>query len=115
FAFGGPAELADALGQVLGAERVCARLRAFTGGRNLWVEAAIAVLTEDFDRAIALYERADAVVDVALVRLRAAQRHVEAGRRAEADAYLSPALAFFRSVRATRYMREGEALLAAAS
>jgi hypothetical protein len=55
------------------------------------------------------------VTDVAVVRLQAAQRLVEAGRRAEADAYLQPALAFFRSVRATRYVREAEALLAAAS
>src|SRR5262249_15187147 len=96
FAFGGPAELADALGHGLGAERVCASLSATTGRRMLWPEAGIALLTGDFDRAIELYESADDVVDVALARLRAAEGLVQAGRQAEADAYLQPALAFFR-------------------
>jgi tetratricopeptide (TPR) repeat protein len=51
----------------------------------------------------------------AYARLRAAQRLVSEGRRAEADVQLRKALAFYRSVGATRYVREGEALLAAAS
>ena len=38
-----------------------------------------------------------------------------AGRRAEADAQLGPALAVYRGVGATRYVREGEALLAASA
>ena len=37
------------------------------------------------------------------------------GRRAEADAELKRSLAFWRSVGATAYVREGEALLAEAS
>jgi hypothetical protein len=37
---------------------------------------------------------------------------VAEGRRAEADAQLEQALAFYRSVGATRYIREAEALLA---
>jgi hypothetical protein len=45
--------------------------------------------------------------------LRAAGKLVAAGRRVEADEQLGRALAFFRSVGATRYIREGEALLAA--
>jgi hypothetical protein len=45
-------------------------------------------------------------------RLRAAEALVAEGRRAEADEQLRPALAFYRSVRATRYVQEGEALLA---
>jgi len=49
----------------------------------------------------------------AAVRLRAAARLVAEGHRAEADAQLQQALAFYRSVGATRYIREGEALLAA--
>jgi len=40
---------------------------------------------------------------------------VEEGRRAEADEHLRRALAFYRSVRATRYIREGETLLAASA
>ncbi len=47
------------------------------------------------------------------MRLRAAERLVADGRRAEADVQLQKALAFYRSVGATRYIREGEALLAA--
>ena len=46
-------------------------------------------------------------------RLRAARALVDENRRAEADAQLHRALAFYRSVGATRYIREGEALLAA--
>jgi hypothetical protein len=51
----------------------------------------------------------------ARARLRAAERLVAEGRRAEADAHLSEALGFYRSVGATRYVREAEALLVAAS
>jgi predicted negative regulator of RcsB-dependent stress response len=49
----------------------------------------------------------------AFTRLRAAAQLVDAGRRAQADEQLQRALAFYRSVGATRYIREGEALLAA--
>jgi hypothetical protein len=40
---------------------------------------------------------------------------VREGRRAEADAELKRSLAFWRSVGATAYVREGEALLAASA
>jgi class 3 adenylate cyclase/tetratricopeptide (TPR) repeat protein len=49
----------------------------------------------------------------AAVRLRAAEHLVAQGRRAEADVQLQKALAFYRLVGATRYIREGEVLLAA--
>jgi hypothetical protein len=48
-------------------------------------------------------------------RLRAVEQLLAEGRRAEADEQLRRSLAFWKSVRATRYIREGEALLAAAS
>ena len=48
----------------------------------------------------------------AYARLRAAKELVEEGKRAEADAELNRSLAFWREVGATRYVREGEALLA---
>ena len=51
----------------------------------------------------------------AFFRLRAAEQLVEEGRRPEADVQLRPALAFYRGVGATRYVREGEALLAASA
>jgi hypothetical protein len=53
--------------------------------------------------------------DEAYTRLRAARELVAAGRRAEADEQLSRSLAFYRAVGATRYVREGEALLAASA
>jgi hypothetical protein len=53
--------------------------------------------------------------DEAYARLRAARELVAAGRRAEADEQLGRALAFYRAVGATRYVREGEALLAASA
>ena len=49
------------------------------------------------------------------MRLWAAEWLLEQGRRAEADAELERSLAFWRSVGATRYLRQGDALLAAAS
>jgi hypothetical protein len=53
--------------------------------------------------------------DEANTRLRAARELVSAGRRADADEQLRRALAFYRLVGATRYVREGEALLAASA
>jgi hypothetical protein len=48
----------------------------------------------------------------AFTRLRAAAQLVVAGRRAEANEQLAKGLAFYRTVGATRYLREGEILLA---
>ena len=49
------------------------------------------------------------------MRLRAAGQLVEQGRRAEADAELRRALPFWRAAGATRYVLEGESLLAASA
>ena len=46
-------------------------------------------------------------------RLAAAEALAADGRRADADEQIARALVFFRSVGATRYIREGEAILAA--
>jgi class 3 adenylate cyclase/tetratricopeptide (TPR) repeat protein len=48
----------------------------------------------------------------ALVRLRAGERLLETGRRAEGEAQLARALDFFRSVQATAYLQEAERALA---
>ena len=53
--------------------------------------------------------------DEAQDRLAAARLLVAQGRRAEADEQLRRALAFYRSVGASRYVREGESLLAASA
>jgi hypothetical protein len=52
---------------------------------------------------------------VAAVRLRAARAYAAQGRPAEAAEQLAPALAFYREVGASAYLREAEALLAEAS
>ena len=73
------------------------------------------VLDENF---AALADRDEAegrLVSAARAHLRAAEQFVGEGRRAEADMHLDKALAFYRSVGATRYVREAEGLLAAAS
>ena len=77
--------------------------------------AGRAVLARDFESAASIYEAMGAVRSAALARLRAAEQLVDAGRRAEADAQLQQALAFFRSVGARRYVERGEALLAASA
>ena len=50
--------------------------------------------------------------DAAAADLRAAEVAIGTRRRAEGDVHLGRALAFWRSVGATRFVREGEALLA---
>jgi class 3 adenylate cyclase/tetratricopeptide (TPR) repeat protein len=77
-----------------------------------WVSAAEAYIEGRYTEAADLYATLS-VSDEAWARLRAARSLLEAGARAEADVQLQKALAFFRSVGATRSIREGEALLAA--
>ena len=84
-----------------------------TRADRAWVRAAAAVLEGDFVRAADIAAEHAFVVYEAELRLRAAEALVAEGRRAEADVQLQQALAFYRSVGATRFIREGEALLAA--
>ena len=77
-----------------------------------WTEAAGASLRGDVVQAAdLLHEIGDAELE-SLARLRAARRLVAEGRRAEADEQLQRSLAFWRSVGATRYIRQAEELLA---
>ena len=48
--------------------------------------------------------------DAALVRMHAAQRHIAKGRKDAAKKQLALALVFWRSVGATRFIEEAEAL-----
>jgi tetratricopeptide (TPR) repeat protein len=77
-----------------------------------WAEAGSAICSGDFRRAADVLAEIGYRPGEAYARLRAARELVEEGKRAEADAELTPALAFWREVGATRYVREGEALLA---
>jgi class 3 adenylate cyclase/tetratricopeptide (TPR) repeat protein len=93
-----------------------ARLRAAVdaGPAVPWLAATAALIGRDFAAAGAVLDEIGAPSAAALVRLWGAEWLVEQGRRAEADALLEPSLAFWRSVGATRYLRQSEALLAAA-
>jgi hypothetical protein len=83
--------------------------------KSPWLRASLAVASRDFRAAADLIGGMGVVSHEAFFRLRAAEQLVDEGRRAEADEQLRRALAFFRSVGATRYVREGEALLAASA
>ena len=80
-----------------------------------WGGAALAVARGDLVGAADLLHERGAATFEAHARLRAARRLAEEGRRAEASRQLTAALAFYRGVGATAAVREGEALLAAAS
>jgi class 3 adenylate cyclase/tetratricopeptide (TPR) repeat protein len=79
-----------------------------------WLRAARAVAAGDFAGAAEIFTEVNVTFE-AFYRLRAAEALVVEGRRAEADEQLRPALAFYRGVGATRYVCEGEALLAASA
>jgi class 3 adenylate cyclase/tetratricopeptide (TPR) repeat protein len=80
-----------------------------------WLDAARAYAAGRFEEAAAIHADIGSIPEEAFARLRAAGALVEAGRRAEADAQLQQALAFYRSVGATAYIREAEGLLAASA
>ncbi len=80
-----------------------------------WARAGIALAGGRPADAADLCADMGAVTEEAYARLAAARMFAEEGRRAEADGQLRRALAFYRSVGATRYVREGEALLAASA
>jgi tetratricopeptide (TPR) repeat protein len=100
---------------VLVAERVgrTAEIRAVVDGlpKTPWKIAALATLDGRHADAADVYGQIGTLPDEAHQRLRAAQTFAGAGRRAEAEDQLRRSLAFFRSVGATRYIREAEALL----
>jgi tetratricopeptide (TPR) repeat protein len=80
-----------------------------------WMHAGLAILDERWVDAAETLETIGDFADEAFARLRAAEQLVAAGCRAEAEEHLQRALAFYRSVGATRYSREAEALLAASA
>jgi tetratricopeptide (TPR) repeat protein len=83
--------------------------------RTAHVDAAVAFARGDFLGAAEIYVEMGSLPNEALARSRAAAQLIDAGDRAAADEQLHAALAFWRSVGATRHVREGEALLAASA
>jgi class 3 adenylate cyclase/tetratricopeptide (TPR) repeat protein len=88
-----------------------AAIVAVAPARSLWTAGARPLLEGDFVRAADVFVEMEIPPYEALARLRAAEQLVAQGRRTEADEHVQRALAFWRSVRATRYIREAEALL----
>jgi hypothetical protein len=80
-----------------------------------WLHALAAIAAGDLRGAAEIYDQIPARSAAAFYHLRAAEQLVGQGRRAEADEQLRAALAFYRGVGATRYVREGEALMAASA
>jgi hypothetical protein len=80
-----------------------------------WFAVAHALADQEFAQAAESLDSMGAARSAALARLRAAQELGKTARPAEVDDHLRHALAFFRSVGATRFIREGEALLAASA
>jgi class 3 adenylate cyclase len=93
-------------------DEVRARLEALPA-RGRWAEAALAFVSGDFVAAADHYAAGRLPVYEARARLTAAGALAAEGRRTEAEEQLAAALAFFRSAGATRYVREGEAFMAA--
>ena len=96
------------------AEEFRERVREFRRSTP-WDQAADAVLDGRWVEAADTFDEIGARPFAALAALRAAEAFLAQGRRAEADQNLSRALEFWRSVSAKRYVREGEALLAASA
>jgi class 3 adenylate cyclase len=80
-----------------------------------WFVAARALADQEFAAAAESLDSMGAARSAALARLHAAQELASTGRRAEADDQLRLALSFFRSVGATRFIRQAEALQAASA
>ena len=78
-----------------------------------WTAAARAYAHGDFAAAAEILHQTGSRPEEAEARLRAAEQLMSLGRRADADAQLQPALDFYRSVGAARYIRDCEALLPA--
>jgi tetratricopeptide (TPR) repeat protein len=97
----------------LGSSDALRRLVESAPSNSGWHEPVLALIETDFERAADLLA-ALGHVDEGYARLRAGERHLAEGRRAEAAAQLRAAIDFYRPLRATRYVRRGELLLATA-
>jgi hypothetical protein len=107
-------DLAVALDQ-LGTGAELAALIDRSPVKTPWRNAAAAYVAGGFQAAAAEYSAIGALPEEADARLRAAEALIREGRRTEADAELKLSLAFWRSVGATAYVREGDALMAASA
>jgi hypothetical protein len=79
-----------------------------------WLAAATAFVRGEYGDAARRFDEIGSVPNAAYARLRGAEALIGEGRREEADAELTKAVAFYHSVRARLYLRTAEELLAAA-
>ena len=93
-------------------QELAAALRRFD---TPWTRAALAFCEGNPLQAAEMFAEMGAPTEEAYVRFTVARALVDQRRRAEADAQLRPALNFYNAVRAMRYVREGESLLAASA
>jgi DNA-binding SARP family transcriptional activator/class 3 adenylate cyclase len=91
------------------------KLAASKAGSTPWLEAAAAFAGSDFEHAADQYAKIGSRPDEAFARLRAAEQLLATGQRAEGNTQLQRALAFYQKARATAYLRQAEALLAASA
>ena len=82
---------------------------------HVWSEVAQAVARDDIVGAADVLATTDLRSEESYARLRAAEQLASQGRHAEAQPHLEQALAFYRSVGASGYVRRGEALLPASA
>jgi class 3 adenylate cyclase len=80
-----------------------------------WLQAATAIARGHFNRAADIYAAIGSLPDEAYVHLRAAEQQLSTGRAAEAKAQLQQAIAFYRQVAATSYLRQADELAAASA
>jgi class 3 adenylate cyclase/tetratricopeptide (TPR) repeat protein len=85
------------------------------GAPTPWWNGALAIAGGDLVGAADILQATGAMTFEAYARLRAAAKLAAGGRQAEAAAQLASSLSFYRAVGATRYVHDGETLLAAAS
>jgi class 3 adenylate cyclase/tetratricopeptide (TPR) repeat protein len=83
---------------------------ALAGNPNLWARAAVAFASGDPVTAATVCADLGAATEEAYARMKAARMLMDQGRRDEAEEQLRRALQFHRSVGATRWIRECEAV-----
>jgi class 3 adenylate cyclase/tetratricopeptide (TPR) repeat protein len=99
----------------LGIERQLRTIAEAAPAEDRWAPPMRALLDGEYLAAAEMYGEMGLRPLEAHARLRAAEQLRAEGRPAEADEQLDRALAFWRSVGATRYVRRGEASLAASA
>jgi class 3 adenylate cyclase/tetratricopeptide (TPR) repeat protein len=103
------------VGLKLGRTALAEDLAAASPAATRWVEAGLTLLRGDPAGAAEQFAAFGSRPNEANARVRSASLLLAEGRRAEADAQLQRALAFFREVGATAYARDAEALLRASA